>query len=51
MTDIGKKPKRNTLLIRLDDDERRKLEQLAATWGVPLAAAIRRLIREAKPAR
>jgi hypothetical protein len=32
----------------LDDYERRRLEAIAAAWGVNLSVALRRLIREAK---
>lgn len=48
MADIAMKSKRNPLLVRMDDAERAKLTRLAESWGVPLAAAVRRLIREAK---
>ena len=32
--------------LRLSDEERAIVEQWAARWGVPLAIAIRRMIRE-----
>ena len=38
--------KEHRLLVRLDSEERERLEKIAARWGVPLAGAIRRLIRE-----
>lgn len=46
MSDIKPESKRESLLVRLDDRERRKLERIARAWGVPLAVAIRRLILE-----
>lgn len=50
VSDIGETykgaAKENRLLVRLDQEERRRLEEIAALWGVPLAGAIRRLIRE-----
>lgn len=39
---------RSPILIRFDDLERTKLERIAHHWGVSLAAAVRRLIREAE---
>lgn len=45
--DIKKNSKRHPIIIRLDSDERARLERLAAFWGVKLAIAVRRLIREA----
>jgi len=41
---MSKKP----LQIQLDDIEREKLESLASRWGLSLAGAIRRLIRESE---
>lgn len=38
--------KKKSLPIQLDEIERRKLENLAADWGLSLSASIRRLIRE-----
>lgn len=38
---------RTAFLVRLDETERSTLERLARRWGVSLAAAMRRLIREA----
>lgn len=32
--------------LRLNDEERAKLEAIAAMWGLSLSATIRRLIRE-----
>lgn len=50
VSDIGgtykKHAKKHRLLVRMDREERERLEELAAHWGVPLAGAIRRLIRE-----
>lgn len=50
VSDIGETykgaTKENRLLIRLDREERQRLEEIAARWGVPLAGAVRRLIRE-----
>ena len=40
--------KRESLPIRLDRQERDKLEKIASDWGVSLAGAVRRLIREYK---
>lgn len=48
MADTAPIPNRRPIPVRLDEVERAKLESMAATWGVSLAAAIRRLIREAK---
>jgi hypothetical protein len=50
MSDIAPIPQRKVIPIRLSDGERATLQRLADAWGVSLAAAIRRLIREtAKP--
>lgn len=38
---------RTAYLVRLDETERAALEAIARRWGVTLAAAMRRLIREA----
>jgi len=38
--------RKKPLPVYLDDVERKKLEEIAATWGVSLSAAIKRLIRE-----
>lgn len=50
MSDIGEiykgTAKEHRLLVRLDQEERKRLEMIATRWGVPLAGAIRRLIRE-----
>lgn len=46
MSDTAPISKRKPILVRLDEKERTKLEALASVWGVTLAAAIRRLIRE-----
>lgn len=46
MSDSKSISKRKPLLVRLDDSEREKLDDVSAAWGVTLAAAIRRLIRE-----
>jgi len=46
MSDVNQTSKREALVIRLDPRERRKLEQFAATWNVPLTVAVRRLILE-----
>ena len=40
--------KTHPVMVRLDDYERARLEEIAAAWGVTLSAALRRLIREAK---
>lgn len=42
---------REPLLIRLDEEERKRLEVLAKRWGLTLAGAMRRLIREYEDAR
>jgi hypothetical protein len=34
--------------VRLDRYERKRLEAIAAAWGVSLSVALRRLIREAE---
>jgi len=46
MSDIQKRRKDTQVLVRMDADERAMVERIAAEWGVPLSAAIRRLIRE-----
>jgi hypothetical protein len=46
MSDIERLPKKSRLLVLLDAQERAMLERLAAQWGVSLAGAVRRLIRE-----
>ena len=40
--------KNNRVQISLSDYERKRLERLASNWGVSLAGAVRRLIREAE---
>jgi hypothetical protein len=47
MTDNKRLAKSHPVLVRLDDYERRRLEEIAAAWGVNLSVALRRLIREA----
>lgn len=47
MTDNRRLAKSHPVLVRLDDYERRRLEEIAAAWGVNLSVALRRLIREA----
>jgi hypothetical protein len=37
---------KSSLLIRLGESERKRLETLAKKWGVSLAGAVRRLILE-----
>lgn len=50
MSEIGKTSKQaykdQKLLVRLDSEERHSLEEIAMHWGMPLAGAVRRLIRE-----
>jgi len=46
MTERKKLAKTQQVLVRLDDYERQRLEEIAAAWGVTLSAAARRLIRE-----
>ncbi len=46
MSDIQKRKKDRQILVRVDADERAMIERIADAWGVPLSAAIRRLIRE-----
>jgi hypothetical protein len=48
MSDTRLISKRKPVLVRLDESERQKLEDISSAWGVTLAAAIRRLIREKK---
>jgi hypothetical protein len=37
---------KKALPVYLDDVEREKLNKIAASWGVSLSSAIKRLIRE-----
>ncbi len=46
MGDTKKEPHSYQMPLRLDDDERAKLEAIASMWRLSLAATIRRLIRE-----
>ncbi len=39
---------KKSLPVYLDEFERQKLEKIAASWGVSLSAAVKRLIREYK---
>jgi hypothetical protein len=39
-------PEKRPIPVLLDSYERERLEKLAAQWGVSLAGAVRRLIRE-----
>ena len=48
MSDITPASIRQPIIVRLDNAERAKLEALAAAWGLSLAGAMRRLIREKK---
>ena len=41
---------RKGLLIQLDDAEKASLQAIAEDWGVSLAGAVRRLIRDKKKA-
>lgn len=45
-TDTAKTPKRQPTPLRLNDEERGMAQRWADEWGVSLAAAIRRIIRE-----
>jgi len=45
-TDTAAKSKRQPTPLRLNDDERAMAQRWADEWGVSLAAAIRRMIRE-----
>lgn len=47
MKHIEKKPREYQLPLRMDEEEKRLLTLLAQEWGVTLASALRRLIREA----
>ncbi len=46
MSDTTAVPKRQPIAVRLNDAERAMVEARAEEWGVSLAAAIRRMIRE-----
>jgi len=46
MGDTTAVPKRQPIAVRLNDVERAMVEARAKEWGVSLAAAIRRMIRE-----
>ena len=39
-------PEKKPIPVLLDPYERERLEKLASHWGLPLAGAVRRLIRE-----
>ena len=45
--DSKKRISRYPIIVRLSDEERERLEQIAAAWGVNITVAMRRLIREA----
>ena len=44
--DRAKRKRKQEILLRLSDEERAMLDQLAERWGVPLSGALRRLIRD-----
>ncbi len=46
MSAIKKTSREHNIPLRLNDEERAKLEAIAAMWGLSLSAAMRRLIRE-----
>jgi len=46
MKDSKKKSRRHQIPLRVDDDERAKLEAIAGMWGLSLSSTLRRLIRE-----
>jgi len=46
MKDTQSRSRTQQMPLRLDDDERAKLEAIATMWGLSLSATIRRLIRE-----
>lgn len=48
MNDTDQTSEKKPIPVRLDSYERDRLEKIAAFWGVSLAAAIRRLIRESE---
>lgn len=45
---MGSRERRMPLLVPLNADERRALEELADEWGMSMAATMRRLLRERK---
>lgn len=46
MKDTQSRSRTQQMPLRLDDEERTKLEAIATMWGLSLSATIRRLIRE-----
>ncbi len=46
MKDTQSRSRTRQMPLRLNDEERAKLEAIAAMWGLSLSATIRRLIRE-----
>jgi len=46
MKDSKKTSRNHQIPLRIDDDERAKLEAIAGMWGLSLSSTLRRLIKE-----